>query len=153
MPNAQNLRPFRPGQSGNPGGRPKSLLTGIRQHVGHDGEKLVEAWATIAFGTATAIRKQFGRVTKVTTRDRLMAMKELADRGWGRPLVAVTMEVVPEGRPLRHVSDEALKAQLFDRFTDADVRKLVAARKAEAKSGRQLSTSRIPDRATAVSEK
>ncbi len=154
MANVQNLRPFQPGQSGNPGGRPKSLLTGIRQHVGHDGEKLVEAWATIAFGTATAIRKQFGRATKVTARDRLLAMKELADRGWGRPLVAVAMELVPEGRPLRHVSDDVLKAQVFSGFTDAEVRKLMAERKAEAKNGRRrLPAPKLPDASSVVSER
>lgn len=40
-PNPQNLRPFKPGQSGNPTGRPKSFAHLIRKAT-KDGEEMVE---------------------------------------------------------------------------------------------------------------
>ena len=39
---------FRPGQSGNPGGRPKGLAKATRELVGEDGMALVELWLSIA---------------------------------------------------------------------------------------------------------
>ena len=41
-------RPFRPGQSGNPGGRPKGLARATRELVGDDGMPVVELWWDIA---------------------------------------------------------------------------------------------------------
>jgi hypothetical protein len=41
-------RGFRPGRSGNPGGRPLSLAKATRELVGEDGMKLVELWWSIA---------------------------------------------------------------------------------------------------------
>lgn len=65
-------RPFRPGQSGNPGGRPLSLAKATRELVGEDGQKLAEFWLSI--------------MEDETRRDsdRLEASRLLADRGWGR---------------------------------------------------------------------
>ena len=80
-------RGFRPGQSGNPGGRPKGqaeLSTAARKLVGEDGEALVHLWWDIA-------RDETRRDA-----DRLRASELLADRGWGK--AAVYQE--QEGDPL-----------------------------------------------------
>jgi len=73
-------RPFRPGQSGNPGGRPKGLAKATRELVGEDGMKLVELWWDIA-------RDETRRDS-----DRLEASKLLADRGWGKAPAYMPME-------------------------------------------------------------
>lgn len=75
---------FKPGQSGNPGGRPKgqALVSSIRAKVGDGGEKLVEALYAIAFAKQEDIERIFG--AKATLRDRLSAVQELADRGFGK---------------------------------------------------------------------
>jgi hypothetical protein len=44
----------RPGQSGNPGGRPKSLAKTTRALAGEDGMKLVELWWSIALRRGAA---------------------------------------------------------------------------------------------------
>ena len=63
---------FRPGQSGNPGGRPKGLAKATRELVGEDGMVLVELWLQIALDP---MRRDA---------DRLRASELLADRGWGK---------------------------------------------------------------------
>lgn len=68
-------RGFQPGQSGNPGGRPKGLARATRELVGEDGTALVELWLAIA---ADPLQK---------TSDRLEASRLLADRGWGKSAV------------------------------------------------------------------
>jgi hypothetical protein len=65
-------RGFRPGQSGNPGGRPKGLAKATRALVGEDGMKLAELWWSIA---SDPMRRDS---------DRLEASRLLADRGWGK---------------------------------------------------------------------
>lgn len=89
---------FVKGQSGNPGGRPKSLLSAVRRIVGDDGGDLVESWRLIAFGTQKQIEAKYG--AKATMRERLLAMQELADRGFGRPVQSVEMSG-PEGQPIQ----------------------------------------------------
>jgi hypothetical protein len=69
---ASRGRPFPPGVSGNPGGRPKSLSRATRELVGEDGRKLAELWWSIA------------RDVSQKTSDRLEASRLLADRGWGK---------------------------------------------------------------------
>ena len=66
-------RPFLPGQSGNPGGRPKSLSGLVRQET-KDGAELVAFHLRILRG-----RKQ-------PLRYRLEAAAWLADRGFGKAL-------------------------------------------------------------------
>jgi hypothetical protein len=65
-------RGFRPGQSGNPGGRPKGLARATRELLGDDGLTIVKLWVGIMNDPN---RK---------TRDRLEASKLLAERGWGK---------------------------------------------------------------------
>jgi hypothetical protein len=77
-------RPFHPGQSGNPGGRPKGLARATRELVGDDGMKLAAFWLSIM---DDPMRRDS---------DRLEASRLLADRGWGK---AASFEPV-EGDPL-----------------------------------------------------
>lgn len=63
---------FRPGQSGNPGGRKKSLAGLVRERTG-DGVEIVEYVVSVL------------RSKKMEPRLRLQAAEWLADRGFGRP--------------------------------------------------------------------
>src|SRR3954465_10012993 len=67
---------FRPGQSGNPGGRPKAernVRELAQQHTSEAGEALVDV----------------GRTGKPA--ERVQAATALLDRGWGRPSTAIEM--------------------------------------------------------------
>ena len=77
--------PFKPGQSGNPAGRPKSLARKTRELVGEDGEPLVRLWL--------AIMNDAGAKPS----ERIEASKLLADRGWGK---AVDVRMQDEEDPL-----------------------------------------------------
>ena len=74
---------FRPGRSGNPGGRPQGLARATRELVGEDGMALVELWWSIA-------QDETRRDS-----DRLEASKLLADRGWGKAAVFSPQEGDP----------------------------------------------------------
>jgi hypothetical protein len=76
---------FRPGQSGNPGGRPQSLAKATRALVGEDGMALAQLWWDIA-------RDETRRDS-----DRLEASRLLAERGWGK---APAYAAIEEGHPL-----------------------------------------------------
>jgi hypothetical protein len=73
-------RGFRPGRSGNPGGRPKGLAKATRELVGEDGMALAELWWSIA---QDPMRRDS---------DRLEASKLLADRGWGKAAAFAEIE-------------------------------------------------------------
>lgn len=66
---------------------------------GEDGDKLVKMWALIAWGTDQKFWEAYGRQTKRTLRDRMDAARELADRGYGKPVQAVEMTGT-DGSPL-----------------------------------------------------
>src|SRR5690348_16391946 len=73
-------RPFPPGQSGNPGGRPRGLVAAIRAQT-RDGEELVRFMLSVLRG----------RLAGARLRDRMAAAEWPADRGFGRPVQAVGM--------------------------------------------------------------
>lgn len=75
-------RPFRKGQSGNPGGRPK-VIGEIRD--------LARAHTTAAIGTLIEIMRN----TKSPAAARISAARELLDRGWGRPQQDVNVDTGP----------------------------------------------------------
>ncbi len=85
-------RRFAKGQSGNPGGRPKGIASQVKALVGDNGEKLAELLWLYASGTDAQIRKRFGCKYGPRHEARLEAMKELLDRGFGRPAQTVALE-------------------------------------------------------------
>ena len=75
----RGLTPFKPGQSGNPGGRPKGLGTKAREY----GDKCIEVLADA--------------LDSDDVKTRIAAARELLDRGYGKPL-STTAEVSTEFR-------------------------------------------------------
>jgi hypothetical protein len=96
-------RPFPPGVSGNPSGRPKGFGHRIRE-LTNDGDELLEIALKVARGKLS-ILTPFGKdAVQVdvlpTAKERLSAVAWLADRGWGK----VEQPVVGEdGGPLQVV--------------------------------------------------
>lgn len=82
--------PFKPGQSGNPGGRPKGIAAQARQH----GERALEV-------LVAALADDDARV-------RIAAAKEIMDRGYGKPLT-MTADVTNR---LEDLDDEFLDAAI-----------------------------------------
>lgn len=83
-------RPFKPGQSGNPGGRPKGIAAAARQHTDRCIAVLAEA------------------LESPDARTRIAAAHELLDRGYGKA-IAATASV---SNPLGDLDDETLEAAI-----------------------------------------
>ena len=71
---------FKPGQSGNPGGRPKGLAKTVRDACGGSPLRLAHVLLEIAENP------------KAHNRDRVAACRELLDRGWGKAPAFAAME-------------------------------------------------------------
>ena len=92
-------RGFQPGQSGNPGGRPKGLTKRVRELVGDNGEAIAEYMFTV-------LRDETQR-----TADRVEAAKWLADRGFGRAVQALDIDVKqPPAIEVSNLSTDDLNA-------------------------------------------
>lgn len=89
LKNLAKGKPFRPGLSGNPGGRPAGIRAQVRKHAGDSGEKIIEGFALLAWGTADEIAAFFGCALTPNVRERMEALRELADRGFGRAVQTV----------------------------------------------------------------
>ncbi len=92
--------PFAKGSSGNPAGRPnrdrqetkrskvkstkREMRAYLQKKFGESGKQIVDAMAEIAFHPNAGVR------------ERLAALQELANRGWGRP-TALSTETVEAG--------------------------------------------------------
>jgi hypothetical protein len=70
--NDGNLKPFKKGQSGNPGGRPKQVA---------EVKALARTFTELAIKTLASIAKS----SKATDAARVSACVALLDRGWGKP--------------------------------------------------------------------
>jgi len=68
---------FKPGVSGNPGGRPKRLASMIREKM--PAEQYVELMLLLA-------------TTATSARDRIAALRDLADRGYGKAPIFAAVE-------------------------------------------------------------
>jgi hypothetical protein len=77
---------FRPGQANNPRGRTPGVAAAIKQLVGESGEKLWQAWSVVAFGDDAAAEKVLGKRVKIGIGDKMKALAELRDSGFGRPM-------------------------------------------------------------------
>ena len=100
----ENLRPFKPGQSGNPGGRPKGLVSRIRQQT-REGEELVDYMLRVF------------RDENASRRDRMQAADWLADRGFGKPTQPTRQEIVdvPPGVRLEDLPREQRDALIAEK--------------------------------------
>ena len=72
---------FLPGQSGNPGGRPKGLARKVRELVGEDGFEVAEFMFSVL------------KDERARTADRMEAARWLADRGFGRAVQGLEIDV------------------------------------------------------------
>jgi hypothetical protein len=79
---------FLPGQSANPGGRPRGLARRVREIVGDDGEQIAVFLLEVMHDP------------RQRTRDRLEAARLLGDRGWGKPVVSIDLDVGLEAQQM-----------------------------------------------------
>ena len=83
-------RAFKPGQSGNPSGRPKGFNHLIRDET-DDGKELVLLAIKIMRGKMS-VRGFGGMKFRPSVRERLEALKWLADRGWGKAVESIDVK-------------------------------------------------------------
>lgn len=83
MARASNLKPWRAGQSGNPAGRPKGIAAVVKDRV--EPAELVDILLDVA------------RDSRSKPSERIGAVRELADRGWGK---APAFAAIEGGDPL-----------------------------------------------------
>jgi Family of unknown function (DUF5681) len=104
-------RPFAPGVSGNPGGRPKGLVRRIREETG-DGAELVDYMLSVFRGGHES------------TKTRVDAATWLADRGFGKPTQTQAVELSAD----RGLDLEGAKERLAHKLglTLGDVARLAA---------------------------
>ena len=110
-----SLRPWKPGQSGNPNGRPKGTrdLAGYVLETTDGGKELVDALLSLARGIMPAVAVQKGsrprKDQQVRPADQLKAIEMLLDRGFGRSPQQLDVAHSVSDRPLAHLSDATLQ--------------------------------------------
>ena len=109
-----NLKPFPPGQSGNPGGRPKGIRSLIRSKVGQNAEKLVDYWLLVALSSDTEVKKKLGVTAAPRWQDRMAAVAELVDRGFGKAVQELDLH--------QHMNDLTPEEEVrINSLTDAEL--------------------------------
>ena len=109
-----NLSPWKPGQSGNPSGRPKGTrdLAGYVLETTDGGKELVDALVSIARGVMPNVPAQEGsrprKDQQVRPADQLNAIEMLLDRGFGRSPQQLDIAHIVSDRPFANLSDETL---------------------------------------------
>ena len=110
-----NLSPWKPGQSGNPSGRPKGTrdLAGYVLETTDGGKELVDSLLSIVRGVAPNLPVQEGsrprKDQQVRPADQLKAIEMLLDRGFGRSPQQLDIAHSVSDRPLAHLSDATLQ--------------------------------------------
>ena len=110
-----NLRPWKPGQSGNPSGRPKGTrdLADYVLETTDGGKELVDVLVSIARGGMPNVPVQESsrprKDQQVRPADQLKAIEMLLDRGFGRSPQQLEIAHSVSDRPLEHLSDETLQ--------------------------------------------
>ena len=110
-----NLSPWKPGQSGNPSGRPRGTrdLAGYVLESTGGGRELVDSLVSIARGVMPNVSVQEGsrprKDQQVRPADQLKAIEMLLDRGFGRSPQQLDIAHSVTDRPLEHLSDETLR--------------------------------------------
>ena len=110
-----NLSPWKPGQSGNPSGRPKGTrdLAGYVLESTDGGKELIDALGCLARGVMPNVAAQKGSRSRkdqqVRPADQLKAIEMLLDRGFGRSPQQLDIAHSVSDRPLEHLSDETLR--------------------------------------------
>jgi len=110
-----SLTPWKPGQSGNPSGRPRGTrdLSGYVLETTDGGKELVDALMSIVRGVVPNLAVQKGSRPKqdqqVRPADQLRAIEMLLDRGFGRSPQQLDIAHSVSDRPLEHLSDETLR--------------------------------------------
>ena len=110
-----NLSPWKPGQSGNPSGRPKGTrdLAGYVLETTDGGKEMVDALVSITRGVMPNVAVQEGsrprKDQQVRPADQLKTIEMLLDRGFGRSPQQLDIAHSVSDRPLEHLSDETLR--------------------------------------------
>ena len=110
-----NLSPWKPGQSGNPSGRPKGTrdLAGYVLETTDGGKELVDALLSIVRGVVPHVAAQEGsrprKDQQVRPADQLKAIEMLLDRGFGRSPQQLDIAHNVSSRPFANLSDETLR--------------------------------------------
>ena len=112
---SNNLSPWKPGQSGNPSGRPRGTrdLAGYLLETTDCGKELVDSLLSIARGVMPNVPVQEGSRSRkdqqVRPADQLKAIEMLLDRGFGRSPQQLDIAHSVTDRPMEHLSDETLR--------------------------------------------
>ena len=107
--------PWKPGQSGNPSGRPKGTrdLAGYVLETTDGGKELIDSLLCIARGIVPNIPVQEGsrprKDQQVRPADQLKAIEMLLDRGFGRSPQQLDVAHSVSDRPFANLSDETLR--------------------------------------------
>lgn len=101
----QRSTSFKPGVSGNPGGRPKKPQTIAAKRIVADVKALARECAPEAIATLKTVMLD----AKAPPATRVQAASVLLDRGYGKPLQTIDMTAILGAFDLTRLSDEQLE--------------------------------------------